>query len=146
MFISMLFLSFFTIFIGFTTSDIYSGYGNIYLTNSIFVLYSNFNCIEPDFLPVYIKLLPLFVTFLGLIFSIFIFFYLKNINEKNLYFFYYLNKNLNNFFYPAGFFNQLYNIFFIKFFIFSYNVSTKLIDKVFWNFLVHLVYIIFFIN
>lgn len=131
MFLSMFFLSILTIFIGFMTSDIYSGYGSPYLSNSIFVLYSNFNCIEPEFLPISIKLLPLIVTFIGFLFSIFIFLIYEKLNESNTYIIYYLNKLGSKFFYPAGFFNQLYNIFFVNFYIFSYNISTKLVDKVY---------------
>lgn len=63
--------------------------------------------------------MPLFVTFMGFICVIFIQvinMYINNFFNENLYnIFYHKIINLYVFFYPAGFFNQIYIYFLIKY-------------------------------
>ncbi len=129
MFISMFLLSILTIFIGYISSDAYSGYGVSYLSNSIFVIQYNFSHIEPEFLPFYIKLLPLIVSLLGCILTILFFNNFLLLSKTENFYLHFFSNILYKFFYPAGFFNQLYNLFFHQLYNISYTVSTKLIDK-----------------
>ena len=118
MFISMFSLSILTIFVGFFFSDLYSGYGSPFFLNSIFILPIHFMQIEQEFLPIYIKLLPLIVSLLGSLLIILFFYLNKYLNKYLFIYLIKINFFLYKFFFPAGFFNYIYNFFFIQFIFF----------------------------
>lgn len=129
--IVMFLLTILTIFIGYIFSDIVSGFGTYIWGPSIFVKIDHFNYIEPEFLNPIIKNLPFLLTLVSLFtFFFFEFIYRKCLKiEKINYVSYKLLSYLYRFFYPAGFFNFIYNNFFLIIYNFSYNYSTKIIDK-----------------
>lgn len=59
------FLSLGSIFSGFLLKEFFIGGGSIFLGNSVFVLPSNFNLVEAEFLPLSIKLTPLIFSLSG---------------------------------------------------------------------------------
>lgn len=117
-----------SIFIGYLTKDMIIGMGTNYWNNSLFVLPQNLYFFESEFIPYYIKLIPVIFSILGALISYFIYFYLLNILYKinitkiGIYFYTYLNKKL--------FFDIVYNEFIVKsLFYFGYNISFKIIDR-----------------
>lgn len=126
--IPLFILSIFSIFFGYIFSDLYVGLGSDFLSSSIFQHPNNIILVDTEFgLPLIIKLLPSFLTILGLILGIYLYNYKYNIiNEfidskigRNFYIF------LNNKYY----FDILYNYFLVnKLLISGYTIS-KVIDK-----------------
>lgn len=144
---SMFSLCLFSIFIGYIFSDITVGFGTYFWFDSLFFLPQNFLFIEAEFLHPFIKNLPIILSIFGMFFGYFFYyFFLSNftINKKiGFKFFIKIANILNPFFFYAGFFNFVYNKIFNILYIFSYSVSTKNLDKGFFEYLDLLVFINF---
>jgi NADH-ubiquinone oxidoreductase chain 5 len=125
-------LSFFTIFIGFISKDLFIGFGNGFWLNSF--IFSNFFLESSEFLPTYIKILPLIFSFLGIILSVFFYTYSLTFSLKifNLTLSY-KNKLLKNvfiFFNKKWFFDIIYNKIIVYFILFiGYEYTFKIIDR-----------------
>jgi len=106
-------LAFFSIFSGFFFKELFLGLGSNFFDFSIFILPENFKIDKAEFLPSYIKTIPLIASFLGwgtinpYFFDLLIKFKLPNLYSlfKNEWFFNaYYNNYLNKMYY-AGFAN-----------------------------------------
>lgn len=129
--LSLFFLSFLSIFVGFIFMDIFIGYGNDYFDNSIFINFDKINNIEIEFLNPIIKNIPFIIGFIGIILS-YIFFY--KFNWKKIYTFSFSIKfKLYVFFFNSGFFNFIYNKFFNILLFYFYILNTKYIEKGFFE-------------
>ncbi len=132
MYFSMLVLSIASIFVGYLCSDLMAGLGSDFFDNSIFVLPSNFNYIDPEFLHPILKNGPLICTasgfHVGMLFCEW--FYHEPMNENILK----IWKKISKFMFNAGYFNTLYNDIFLKIFKISYSTTNKHIDKGFLEF------------
>jgi NADH-ubiquinone oxidoreductase chain 5 len=71
--IPLICLAFGSIFIGYLTRDMIIGLGTNFFEHSIFVLPKNLSIIDSEFIPTYIKLIPLFFSVLGAVVSFGIF-------------------------------------------------------------------------
>lgn len=121
-------LAFASIFIGFLTKDMFVGLGTDFWNNSIFIHPKHTQIIDAEFLPTILKLLPVILSFLGLLTSFFLytynfyFLYKLKISDIGLYFYNFLNRK--------WFFDKIYyeliNQFFLKT---GYNYTYKIIDK-----------------
>lgn len=141
---SMFTLCLFSIFIGYIFSDITVGFGSYFWLDSLFFLPQNFSFIEAEFLHPVIKNLPIILSLFGMIFGYVIYLFFLKINISKIYSLYISFLNiLNPFFYYAGFFNFVYNKIFNILYQFSYNVSTKNLDKGYFEYFVLLVFINF---
>lgn len=113
--IPLLVLSIFSLFFGYLFSDLFIGIGSDFFHNSLFTHPNHISLIEAEFsLPIYIKLLPLIFTLLGITISIY--FYHTNLNlitsltkasmGYKLYVFlnrkYYFDVVYNNYFINSG--------------------------------------------
>ena len=117
-----------SIFIGYLTKDLIVGVGSNFFGSSIFFLPRNYNLIEAEFLPLKIKLLPLFFSLSGVYFSLFFNNFYKNylIDLKLSSF----GRKLFCFFNQKWYFDKIFNIYLIyPLFSCSYFVTFKLIDK-----------------
>jgi proton-translocating NADH-quinone oxidoreductase chain L len=122
-------LVFFSIFIGYIFKDLYVGIGTDMWVNSLFFFYNTFNIFKFEFLFFFIKLLPLIITIIAIIvFYIFYDYYnykfIVNLYKNNLYqkFFY--------FFIKKWYIDLLYNWYIVNYFFkFSYQITFKLIDR-----------------
>ena len=100
-------LSFLSVFIGFLTKDLFIGVGTDFWNSSIYILPENYYLTDLEFLNIYSKLLPLFLSILGTLFGIF--FYGFNIDHNfeikrsTLFKFYY------RFFNKKWYFDKFYN-------------------------------------
>jgi NADH-ubiquinone oxidoreductase chain 5 len=125
----MTLLSFFSIFIGYFTKDIFVGLGTPFWGNSLSISSSNYlTYIEIEFLPFYIKILPVIFSTFGTIFSIiyYNFFYNTFNILKNYTIIYYIYNFLNK----KWYFDKMYNEFLIQNFIsFGYNFTYKSQDR-----------------
>ena len=125
----MMLLSIFSIFIGYYTKDIFVGLGTPFWGNSLSISNSNYlNFIEIEFLPFYIKILPVIFstsgTFLAVIY--YSFFYTNFNILKNYKIMYYIYNFLNK----KWYFDKMYNEFLIQTFItFGYNFTYKSQDR-----------------
>jgi NADH-ubiquinone oxidoreductase chain 5 len=68
-------LFFGSVFFGYTIRDLIIGYGSPFFNNAIFTHPINFVVAEAEFLPLSIKLIPLFFSFSGVFLGIFIYFF-----------------------------------------------------------------------
>jgi NADH-ubiquinone oxidoreductase chain 5 len=125
---SLITLSIPSIFIGYFSKDMIIGMGTNFWGNAIYILPENMNMIDAEFIPLFFKNLPVFLSTAGMI-SSFIFYnffksFLFNI-KKNRFF-----KNLYNFLNKKWFFDKIYTEFINQnLFDFSYKSSYKLIDR-----------------
>jgi NADH-ubiquinone oxidoreductase chain 5 len=124
----LFFLSILSILIGFLSRDLFIGFGTDFWAASIFVLPDNYLLCDIEFLDIFFKLLPLFITILGSIFSFFLYSY-------NLSFFYQIKKTSLykfgfNFFNRKWYFDKMYNQFISKNSLYlSYFHTYKYIDR-----------------
>lgn len=133
--IPLLLLSFGSIFIGYITKDLFIGVGTPFWNNSIYILPDHFTIIDAEFLPFSIKVIPFVVSVFGSIASILIYHKLTRL-LFNLCIFNKFFKNIYTFFNKKWFFDKLQNNIFVSFLLrFGYNISYKLIDKGFVEFL-----------
>lgn len=134
MFFSIFVLSLFSIFIGHIFYDLLMGLGSFFWGNSFFYLYCDLNSMEIEFLHPFVKNIPIFFTLFGFILGFFFFYIFQFLflffMDTNYYFYLFLNQvKLMAFFFNSGYFNYIYNLFFLLIFDFSYQVNTKVIDK-----------------
>ena len=100
-------LSFFSITIGYLTHDFFIGFGTNFWSDSIFISISNYSLVDIEFVNLFYKLLPLFVTILGAVFAYSL--YAFNLNK------YFLIKNTKlfqkvySFFNKKWYFDRIYN-------------------------------------
>lgn len=133
MFFSMFILVFFSVFIGYFANELFAGWGTYAFGNSIYVLPSNFNYIDAEFLHPLIKNLPFILSLLGLFLGVLV----ADILDRytlilNTSFLKVVNK-ISTFFYNAGFFNTFFNDLFIFILKISYIVPNKYGDKGFFE-------------
>jgi NADH-ubiquinone oxidoreductase chain 5 len=127
-FLPLFLLSFFSIFIGFLTKDIFIGFGGHFWGSSIFIKPNNYIALDYEFISIVPKLMPFIFTLIGVFFSYFLysfesftFFEIK----KNIFF-----KTIYSFFNKKWYFDRLYNQFFSQNFLnLSYSFSYKTFDR-----------------
>jgi NADH-ubiquinone oxidoreductase chain 5 len=126
--ISLAALSIPSIFIGFYTKDMIIGLGSDFWGNSIYVLPSNMNMVDAEFINHFFKVLPVILSIFGAT-SAFIFYtfskqFLFKIKIS------YLGKKVYNFLNKKWFFDKVYNEYLSQFFFnFGYKISYKIIDR-----------------
>ena len=130
----LLFLSFFSIFIGYFLKDMFVGLGTNFWGNSIFVLPQNALILEAEFLPTIIKLFPVFLSFLGAFSAFFLYnFFFKQLFLLKLST---IGRNIYIFFNRKWFFDKIYNSFFSQYFLtWGYKYAYQNIDRGFIEFL-----------
>jgi len=124
----LLMLSLFSVFFGYTLSDLFVGIGSGFFGNSLFIHPNNINIIEAEFsLPLIIKLLPLLLSILGVLFSILLY---HNFPELNINFTNNLiGKKIYTFLNSKYFFDVIYNHYFVSAGLhISYAIS-KILDR-----------------
>ena len=117
-----------SIFIGFYTKDMIIGLGTDFWGNSIFVLPTNMNMVDAEFINHSFKILPVILSLLGASSS----FLLYTFSNKLLFQIKIsiLGKKIYNFLNKKWFFDKVYNEYIGQFFFkFGYNVSYKIIDR-----------------
>jgi NADH-ubiquinone oxidoreductase chain 5 len=122
--VSLEVLLFGSIFIGYLFRDIFVGAGTPFWQNSIFSMPGSYTFLSAEFIPVYIKLLPVIFSILGFFLGFFLYFLYKGLifNKKFRLFYIFLNRK--------WFFDKLNSELFLqKFILFCYSISFKLIDK-----------------
>jgi len=117
-----------SIFMGFYAKDMIIGLGTDFWGNSIFILPENMNMVDSEFINLFFKLLPIFLSLLGTIISFFLY------SFKNKLLFQLKISNIGqkfyNFFNKKWFFDKIYNEYINQFFFkFGYNISYKIIDR-----------------
>ena len=137
---SLTILSFGSLFSGYLLKDAFVGMGNFFWGNSIYKLDSNTVGLDLEFIPLFIKNLPLIFSLFGIFLGILLNYILdlfKNIkytnknNYDNLIVFYPQNFYIFLwFFYHKWYFDYIYNYYFgYTILNYSYNCFYKLIDK-----------------
>ena len=129
---SMFFLSIFSIFIGYFFSDIMVGLGSYFWGNSIFLNFDHYTSLDFEFLHPLVKNLPVIVSLFGCFLSVgFLNYYLSAnpVNSFSSVFFIGIWNTVSSFFFNSGFFNFIYNFFFLELFKFSYFINNKYLDK-----------------
>lgn len=117
-----------SIFIGYLTKDMFIGLGSHFWNNAIYVHPHNIQMIDAEFLPTFLKLLPVIFSMFGLLLAFvlyqfnFKFFYELKTSNIGLYFYNFLNKK----WYFDKVYYELINQNLLKI---SYNVTYKLVDK-----------------
>ena len=100
-------LSVLSITIGFFAKDIFIGFGTDFWTSALFISFNNHSMIEREFIPTWIKLIPLIFTITGILIAIIMYIYNIDIlfNLKN-------NKGFRiiyTFFNKKWYFDRIYN-------------------------------------
>lgn len=128
MLIPLFILGFGSIFIGYITRDMFIGLGTNFWGNAIFTSQLNLNLIDSEFIPFYIKLIPVIFSLLGASLAIFLYNFLANmiLNFKLSP----IGLNLYGFLSKKWHFDKIYNEFIVqKAFDFGYNISFKILDR-----------------
>lgn len=126
-------LGFLSIFIGFIFKDLFIGLGSDFFDNSIFQLANHTGILNAEFLDYSYKLIPLYFSFAGVFFSLFIYFVGYNytmvvMTNRLLY-------NVYMFLVKKWYFDLVYNnIFIFNILNLSYTLTFKLIDRGFIEF------------
>lgn len=126
MLFALIVLSFGSIFVGYITKDMFVGLGSDFMANSIFIHPSYNIIIDSEFLPSSIKLIPVVLSIISAILSLYLYHYFKNtitilaINYRELYTF--LKKK----YYVDDIYNKYIAMFFLNT---GYQVTFKLIDR-----------------
>jgi NADH-ubiquinone oxidoreductase chain 5 len=126
-------LSFFSLFIGYLTKDLFIGIGTPYWSNSILLLPEHSMLIESEFVSLFVKWLPFFVSIGSSILAFLIYSLyssiLSSIYKTNFGYIMYV------FFNRKFFFDKLYNNIIAKFFLsIGYSITYKTLDKGFIEF------------
>jgi NADH-ubiquinone oxidoreductase chain 5 len=117
-----------SLFVGYFTKDMFVGIGSSFWGNSIYNAPQNMNSVDAEFINPFFKLLPLFLSLLGLL-TAFLFYKIKSkilfkLKVSSL------GKKVYNFLNKKWFFDKIYNEQIGQFFFnFSYLTSYKIIDK-----------------
>jgi NADH-ubiquinone oxidoreductase chain 5 len=124
----LILLSFFSVFIGYLSKEIFIGFGTSFWGSSIFIVPSNYSLLGVEFLSLKYKILPLILTLTGLFSAYFLFtyniFYYFSIKATSWF------KVLYTFFIKKWYFDRFYNQFVTQGLLsFSYNYSYKTIDR-----------------
>jgi NADH-ubiquinone oxidoreductase chain 5 len=122
------FLTFLSIFIGFFGKDILIGWGSYFFNTAIFISPKLIYTIDSEFIRLWYKLCPTFLSILILVFSFFFFIFFK----KKIYIFKKIKvfKNIYLFLNKKWFFDKIYNEWIGQFFFtVSYSVSYKTVDR-----------------
>jgi proton-translocating NADH-quinone oxidoreductase chain L len=121
-------LSILSISIGYLSKDMFIGFGTNFWGTSIFINPVNYMLTDIEFLDIKYKLLPLFVTILGVYFAYFI--YSNKLTD------YYIFKKSNiakfffNFFNKKWYFDRIYNEYFVQNILsLSYNYFYQAVDR-----------------
>ena len=124
----LLILCFGSIFVGYIFKELFLGMNVDTWNNTFFILPWHYNNIDSEFLPFYIKLIPVIFSLLGAFISYFLYelyFYIFNNTNfylKNYYFYHFLSKK--------WYFDIIYNQYLARYFLyFGYHVSFKTIDR-----------------
>jgi NADH-ubiquinone oxidoreductase chain 5 len=96
--IPLIILSFLSIIIGYASYDIFVGFGTDFWGSAIFILPQNYSSTDIEFLPIFYKILPFFVSLFGILFA----FYLYHVKFST----YFLIKKTLVFLYVYTFFNK----------------------------------------
>ncbi len=130
--ISLYFFSIFSFFIGFLISDLFSIWGSFFLNRSVIFEdpFFFFN-IEIEFLSVFVKNYPIFLSFFGFSLGLIYFsLFFQNMLLLISYFFFINFSFLYNFFFSAFFFNKIYNFLIsFSFFFILYPFFNKFFEK-----------------
>jgi NADH-ubiquinone oxidoreductase chain 5 len=128
MYLPLCILSFFSIFIGFLTKDIFIGFGTNFWGGALFILSNNYSLVDIEFISIFFKLLPLLLSILGATGSFFLY-----ANKLNLFYFLKQNKYfyfIYIFFNKKWFFDRIYTEIITQNFLkISYHFSYKHIDR-----------------
>lgn len=122
MMLPLLILCFGSIFFGYFFKDLFVGMGSDFWSNSIFVRFSNLSIVDSEYLPYYIKLIPVAMSVVGMVLS-FIF--------VSLYFsFSYQAIEIEKFLNKKWYFDAVYNTYLASYtFNFSHKFFFSNIDK-----------------
>jgi NADH-ubiquinone oxidoreductase chain 5 len=124
----LFFLSICSIFIGFLTKDLFIGLGSPFWNNSIFILPVNSNMLDAEFIPFFIKWVPVIVSVFSASLSILLYhnFSTTIFNMSMILIFQVVYSFVNR----KWFLDRLQNEFFAKVILkFGYSTSYKTIDK-----------------
>lgn len=117
-----------SIFIGYLTKDMIIGMGTHFWGNALFTLPQNILILQSEFLPYYIKMIPVIFSILGALLSfivymsIYKFIYKLNITPLGIQLYTLFNKKY--------YFDIIYNEFIVKKLLsFGYNISFKILDR-----------------
>lgn len=117
-----------SIFIGYSSRDLFIGLGTSFWNSAIFIFPSNLNIIDAEFAPQFFKLLPVLFSIAGAFFA----FFFYTFSSKELYLLKTSNigKKIYNFLNKKWFFDKFYNEFINQTLLnFGYHVSYKMIDR-----------------
>jgi NADH-ubiquinone oxidoreductase chain 5 len=121
-------LAFLSLFIGFCFRDLFVGIGGDFWNSAIYISYNHNDILVAEFLPFYIKLIPVVFSLFGCIIS-FIFYNFYYSLSINLY----TNKvfyNVYTFLIKKWYFDLIYNNLLVyNLFYFFYKITFKLIDR-----------------
>ena len=126
--VPLVLLFFGSIFFGYLVKDIFIGFGSSFFGNAIFSHPTHFITSDAEFLPLKIKLIPLFFSILGILIGVFIYFFYNN-------FFFFLKLSffgrlLYTFLNKKWFFDKFYTEYLSQnLFCYSYLNTYKLLDK-----------------
>jgi len=125
---SLLLLSLFSIFFGYILSDLFVGIGSGFFGNSLFCHPNNINIIEAEFsLPKFIKLIPFFISLLGVFLAILLYHRLSELVNKLTDNF--IGKKIYTFLNSKYYFDVIYNHYYISTGLqLSYAIS-KILDR-----------------
>ena len=127
--VSLIILVFCSIFIGYLTSEMAVGVGTTFWGNSITCLPENSDILNAEFLPVFIKLIPVIFSCLGMSSSLLIYYFL----DKKFKFYFkksYLGNLLYIFFSKKWFFDKIYNELIGQSILYAgYNYTYIIIDR-----------------
>lgn len=115
--IALIILTCVSIYSGFFLSDMMTGLGSNFFGNSFYHNNNNYNASDIEFMPPFFKLLPLYITISGILFSIFSYLITKKlffIIKQNKYF-KYLYRFLIKKWYTDRFVNEVISINILKF-------------------------------
>nr|YP_009317212.1 NADH dehydrogenase subunit 5 [Palpitomonas bilix]YP_009317273.1 NADH dehydrogenase subunit 5 [Palpitomonas bilix]BAV82380.1 NADH dehydrogenase subunit 5 [Palpitomonas bilix]BAV82441.1 NADH dehydrogenase subunit 5 [Palpitomonas bilix] len=128
MLLPLILLSFGSIFVGYLTKDMIIGLGTSFWGNSIFTLPTNITMVDAEFLPYYIKLIPVILSLSGAVISLLVYHFMSQIlfNVQTSF----IGRHLYIFFNKKWFFDKIYNYFFVQHVLrFGYSITFKSLDK-----------------
>ena len=122
-----------SIFIGYLSKELFIGFGTSFWNSAIFILPLNYILVDIEFISLFYKLLPFFVTIFGMLIVYFLYiFYIDSfLNFKRTV----LYKNFYSFFNKKWYFDRIYNVYFVqntlsKGYFFTYrDIDRGLIEK-----------------
>jgi len=117
-----------SIFIGYITKDMFVGPGTNFWGNALFILPEHISFLDSEFIPYYIKLIPVILSIVGAIVA-YILYLLYNYNIL-LFKISNLGKSIYGFLNKKWYFDKIYNEFIVqKALDFGYNISFKILDR-----------------